>query len=501
VLEPACGEARFGLSRPSRGGAHTLTHGSRSAALVLLGLALMLGTGLRFYRLGAADLSADEAAAWAGAAAPDLHAVAARQPALDAGKLALYDLVLHEWIGLFGDGVFAMRALSALLGIVVMALAFAAAREVMLVLGGAQEIERAALGGALAALLVAVNLVLVTQARTARMYPLMLAMELAQVVCFVRAQAARLRAADRAASLFGVALFSALAVAANFTAMLLIVSEAAWLGWAVLRQRVGRRHGESSPLHLLGPALALGAGLVLLVPFSIAAGHVALGALRSGALAWARMRPPWWPFQLLRRASGKAPFLLFAPLALYAAWRMGRGGGRAALGFLLCWLLMPPVLVMGVSYAITPVEETRYVIASVAAFFILAAAGLAAIEDARLRAALIALALVLSLDHVRRDLSKPQFAEWRAAAALALGEAGPDGRVGVAPAYATNVVRYYLPPAQRGRADGADKVCGMRQRVLILGGMDILAPARLAELENCYPFVVQRLRFVEVRRR
>jgi hypothetical protein len=180
---------------------------------------------------------------------------------------------------------------------------------------------------------------------------------------------------------------------------------------------------------------------------------------------------------------------------------MGRGGGRAALGFLLCWLLVPPLLVMVVSYAVTPMEETRYVIASVVAFCILAAAGLAAIENARLRAALIVLALGLSLDHVRRDLSKPQFAQWRASAALALAQAGSDGRIGVAPAYAINVVRYYLPPAQRARADGADEVCGMRQRVLVLSGVDILGPARLAELRNCYPFVVERLRFVEVRKR
>jgi hypothetical protein len=467
----------------------------------LLGLALILGAALRFYRLGAADLSADEAAAWAAAAAPDAAAVAARQSALDAGKLALYDLALHEWINAFGDRVATMRALSAILGVVVIVLAFAATREVMVVLGGAQEAEYATLAGAFAALLVAVDLVLVNQSRTARMYPLMLAMELAQVTCFVRAQSGRLRIGDRAASLFGTALFSALAIAANFTAGLLIASEAAWLGWVFLWRVGGRGRGRGAQLHLLAPAFALGTGMAMLAPFSFAAGHVAIGALDSGALAWARLRPPWWPLEMLRRASGKAPFLLFAPLALYAAWRMGRSEGRAALGFLLCWLLVPMALVMAVSYAITPIEETRYVISSVVAFFIVTAAGFASIANTRLRAALVVLMLALSLAHVQRGFRRPAFAHWRAATDLSLVQAGADGRIGVAPAYAINVVRYYLPAAQRSRVEPARRVCGTRQQVLILGGIHILSPARVAELRGCYPHLVRRLRFIEVRLR
>lgn len=484
---------------PPGRGALTLSWASRNSALALLVAALTLGSVLRLYHLGATDLTADEAAGWAAAVAPDASAVAARQPSLDPGKLALYDIVLHEWIGLFGDAVGTMRALSALMGIVAVALAYAAAREVMAVMGGPREVEYASLAGALSALMVAVDLALIAESRTARMYPMTLAMELAQVACFVRAQSGRLRIGGRVATLVGVTLFSALAIAANFTAGLLIVGEAAWLGWAAMRRSASRGYGRAGELHLLAPALALGAGLVLLAPFSLAAGHGTLGAIRSGVFAWARIRPPWWPLELLRRASGKAPFLLFAPLAVYGAWRIGRSDGRAAVGFLLCWMLVPLALVMLVSYALTPVEETRYVVGSVVAFFILAAAGFAALESGRLRAALIGLAVVLSLAHVQRGFIKPQFAQWREATALSLAQAGPDGRIGVAPAYATNVVQYYLPPAQRSRANGADEVCGLRQRVLILGGIHILPPARVAALRRCYPRLVRRLRFIEVR--
>src|SRR5260370_8654311 len=90
----------------------------RVQALALLALALVLGAGLRFYRLGAAELSADEAASWAGATAPDLRTVIARQRSLDPGKLALYDAALHGWIVLAGASVRSMRALSALLATV-----------------------------------------------------------------------------------------------------------------------------------------------------------------------------------------------------------------------------------------------------------------------------------------------------------------------------------------------------------------------------------------------
>jgi len=165
----------------------------RTQALALLALALVLGAGLRFYRLGAAELSADEAASWAGATAPDLRTVIARQRSLDPGKLALYDGALHGWIVLAGDGVRSMRALSAVLGTVAIALIFVATRELMLDLGGVAETGRAELGAALAALIAAINLTFVDQARTVRMYPLTLMLELAQVACLLHAASTRAR--------------------------------------------------------------------------------------------------------------------------------------------------------------------------------------------------------------------------------------------------------------------------------------------------------------------
>jgi hypothetical protein len=477
---------------------------TRAQALALLALALMLGAGLRFYRLDTADLSADEAASWAGATAPDLRAVAERQRSLDPGKLALYDLALHGWIELGGDSVGSMRALSAALGTVAIVLVFVTTRELMLdllYLGSAAEIPRAELGAALAALIAAVNLTLVDQARTVRMYPLTLALELAQVACFLHAVSVRARGPGRVASLAGATVLSALAIASNFTALLLIAAEATWLGWAAVRKRVGARARAIGELHLLFPALALCAGMALLGPMAPMAGRASIAVVHAGVLNWSHLRPPWWPLEMLRGASGKAPFLLLLLLAMYGGWRMVRNGGGAALGFVLCWMLAPIAIVMAVSYAFAPFEEMRYVISSVAAFFILAGMGLAAIIDARLRLALIVLVVALSLDHVRRDFIEPRFVQWREATALALAADPPRGTIAVVPGYAVNVVRYYLPYDRRESAEDTGAQCDTRAHVLILGSDEQLAPGQIAALRDCDPLVVGRLRLVEVRKR
>jgi hypothetical protein len=326
-------------------------------------------------------------------------------------------------------------------------------------------------------------------------------LELAQVACFLRAVSTRARVPSRTASLVGIAVFGALATASNFTAGLLIVGEAMWLGWAALSRRGDARARAMGGLHLLSPALALAAGMALLAPMVPMASHVSIATVHAGVLNWSHLRPPWWPLEMLRGASGKAPFLVLLPLAVYGGWRMSRGGDGAALGFLLWWMLGPVAMVMAVSYAFAPFEETRYVISSVAAFFILAGVGLAAIDDAKLGVGLTVLVIALSLDHVRRDFIKPQYPQWREATALALAAAAPGGKISVAPMYAVNVVRYYLPHEGQASAEGASEQCEMSERVLILGGEGILEPARLAALKQCDPLIVGRFRLVEVRKR
>ena len=157
-------------------------------ARALLVVALVIGAGVRFHRLGHAQMDVDEGASWAGASVPTLGEVVARERQIDPGKLALYDLMLHGWIGVFGDGLSAMRAMSATLGTIAIVLVFAAVREACRGPDGAGGVTVGELAGALAALAVATNLTLVVSDRTARMYSLTLAAELAQVIFFLRAR-------------------------------------------------------------------------------------------------------------------------------------------------------------------------------------------------------------------------------------------------------------------------------------------------------------------------
>lgn len=193
-------------------------------ACALLVVALVIGAGARFYRLGHAQMDVDEGASWAGASVPTLGEVVARERQIDPGKLALYDLMLHGWIGIYGDGLSAMRAMSAALGTIAIVLVFAAVREACRGPDGAGGVTFGELAGTLAALAVATNLTLVVSDRTARMYSLTLAAELAQVIFFLRA-----RREGGLRNYAGVACFSALAVAANFSALCLLAAEAAWL--------------------------------------------------------------------------------------------------------------------------------------------------------------------------------------------------------------------------------------------------------------------------------
>src|SRR5206468_11831903 len=89
----------------------------RLFALVLLALAFILGAFYRFHRLARWDMNGDEGIAWAAVIRPTLREVSAAFWRFEnGGKLPLFDIVLHEWVRIFGDSLFAMPAMSAALG-------------------------------------------------------------------------------------------------------------------------------------------------------------------------------------------------------------------------------------------------------------------------------------------------------------------------------------------------------------------------------------------------
>src|SRR5215831_9081378 len=92
--------------------------------LLLLLIAIVLGGYFRFSDLGRLEMSDDEGASWAAAAAPSLSGVVTLQARLNPGKLAAHELALHGWMAWFGDGIVAQRSLSAALGTISIMIVF-----------------------------------------------------------------------------------------------------------------------------------------------------------------------------------------------------------------------------------------------------------------------------------------------------------------------------------------------------------------------------------------
>src|SRR5271166_1901110 len=113
--------------------------GWRGQAGAVLLLAVAFGTLLRFFRLGARELSIDESLSWAESAGRTVADVLRIQHGLDSGKFPIYEIAQHEWMRLFGESEAAMRALSALIGSLSIALVFILGIEVMLAAGESPE--------------------------------------------------------------------------------------------------------------------------------------------------------------------------------------------------------------------------------------------------------------------------------------------------------------------------------------------------------------------------
>ena len=458
-------------------------------------MALALGAYLRFAGLGAREISADEGASWAAAVAPSAADVLRLQARLNPGKLGAHDLALHFWIRTFGDSAATMRALSAAAGTVAIALVFLATRELMLARFvpddsgedaspvSAPPLDAAA---AIAALLFAVNLVTIKYSREARMYPLALLFTLVQVWFFLRA-ARR----DGIANYLGTAVFTALSVAANLTAVLILAPEGIWLFLMLLAR------GDRGRAPILKLAAALAAGLALTAPLGLIYLQVRAGPTNPQAYGWIPLPPLYAPLALFNKATGSFAFPVMAALA---GWGVFRGSGRArgAVLFAILWMFAPPLLALAFSYSVRPAFIERYMLSCFVPFFVLSAVGICELGQDWARLCALGAAVALALGHGASYDRKPHDAQWREAAIIATCNVTIDGAVAVAPGYAANVVRYYLRRSPAITAVPIDEPADARVAIISDQGV---APARLAELVRVYPRTVARLRGVVVRQR
>ncbi len=332
--------------------------------------------------------------------------------------------------------------------------------------------------------------------RTARMYSLMIAAALAQVLCFARVHRRR-----SIATLIGGALLTDLAVAANFTAVFFFAAEAVWLAWLWLR-RPALRTADAAPLW---PALMLAMAGVVFLALSASDVHAALTRLHAGVLATIEPQPPWWPLHAIRVMTGNAAFWpLLAALAV-ALWS---ASSILSVRFVLLWTLVPFALVELISYLITPLMLERYVLLSLLGCLLLAGIGLAVLPDARLRYLILGLIVVFSLSHAHHHWRARDDVQWREAANFALSAAPPSQPIAVLPPFEPILaMRYYVAPEARDRLMSApatlDKnrvwqlTCTHQAPLLI--AQTELPRATLAEAAACYPRLLATFRLVEVR--
>jgi len=397
------------------------------------GAVLALATAVRFVRLAGPGLWADEASSLKVALHPLLD-IAARSQDLTP---PLYYAVLHLWVGLLGPSVGAIRALSAVLGVLAVALLGWVVRPLV----G----RRAAV---LAMALLAVSPLAVFYAQMARSYSLFLTLSLASFGWLIRWEEH-----GRSRNAIGwVVATSAMAYTHNywvfnFAAQQVWVLAGAARRWSRLREW----------------AAMTGAFALLFAPWLPRLAERTLRHARWGS----EVAPPdlgelfhavqqWvvWP-GVATSAGLDVPGLLslpFAALALFGLVRLA-GAPRTTAGsrpFLLLglWASVPVLVPWAWSQTGTRIFDPPYLIAASAAYAALIARGLLDLPWRAARRGVAIFVVLVAAANLATMAGREAKQDWRGAAALLAG-AGPDDTVIVSSPYHEIVLAYYRegPPA------------------------------------------------------
>jgi hypothetical protein len=475
----------------------------------------MLGAWLRFHALGTFEITFDESASWAAAAAPTVLAVVHSGGRLNPGKFALHDLALHFWMLAFGDSVASMRALSATVGTLAIPLVFLVALELFNHLDNGQVAgnlfprEDARDIAALSALIFSLNLTAIRLSREARMYPLLLVAGLGQVWFLIRAARA-----GGAWNYTGAILLGFAAVAANFSAVLLFWAEGFWILGRAWRSSSALSDQEMRRKFRIAVAVA---AATLAVAGGVLGGLVRWYAKRvrwaHGWFAWFRPGTIYMLRHFLSPAVLSPIFPVTVGLGAWGTIRMWRRAPEAA-SLTLLWMFVPVVLLAMLvrksiavltilAYAWTPIFVERYFVTCLVPFCILIAFGIRELRPNSARLAALALFAALALAKVRAyqpTIDDLQWGvQWREAAAIVEPELKEGHAVNAG--FSAAAVQYYLrdnPAVNPALIQPA----AANANTLILPEMTaVLDPKMAAELRSSYPHVVARLQGVSVLRR
>lgn len=352
-----------------------------------LALIVALATALGLVHLGDTSLWMDETISTTYARLPwsEFLTVIARQDQ----NMALYNLLLRAWIHV-GESEFAIRSLSLLWAVAAVPAIYAL---------GAHLFDRRI--GLLAALLLSVNGFHLRYAQEARAYSLLVFLVILSTLFFVTA----LERPDRTRWAAYV-VSSVLAVYTHYFALLVLAAQWASLPFLRLRALPWKA--------LVGSALAIGL-LVLPLGALVLAGAPGMGWVpRSGLHAIYDL------FLHLAGYAGKPALVAYAILCMMAL----AGPLRRRTALVVSWLVVPVVLAWLLSL-VKPLFVPRFLIVSLPAFVILAAAGLGSIRRPAPLAAALGAFVLIALPGIRFQYRQPFQEDWRGVAGHVLSRARP----------------------------------------------------------------------------
>jgi hypothetical protein len=334
------------------------------------------------YRLGADALGGSEAfSAWS-AAKPGIGAIA-RTPVLDEpGKFLFYYGALHYYTRIFGLSEISLRSMSVVLSLSTLILVYAIGCEMF--------DDNTALA---AAAMWAFNPLAVVFAHTARMYPMILTLALAQLLMFWRM---RTRPSASLAVLCGVA---------GSALLYTHLAGSLFIGAALAMLVRDYARGLRNPM----PWLAMAVTLALFVPYVPVLRAQSATMISGHWLDWIGSKYEY-PLSIKIAAAIGA--------AAVAAWFVFGGTVRwdrdETLRWLGDWTLLPGLALLAGSIVVHPMFNLRYVAPSLATLALILAAGIArvSVKWRNLTAAGFALVCLILTPYAR---TKPQ--PWREMAA------------------------------------------------------------------------------------
>jgi hypothetical protein len=242
-------------------------------------------------------------------------------------------------------------------------------------------------------------------------------------------------------------------------------------------------------------SLALLTGIAIISPALYVPLTVGREAITAGKFDWL-VKPSWWePAAFFNKATGSVAFPVMFALAARGLWRAW-SRARGALEFALLVMWAPPLILLAGSFMWHPMFMERYAIYSFPAFFILIALGIWELDSNLARAVASVAVVILALGHIHSYSLKTHDVDWHEAARVAQASLHPDDTIAVTPAYAVEVVRYYVYPPLRGNAVGYDPATA-HSAVAILAEHGVNA-ATAAQVRRDYPRVLRRARGVVV---